>query len=1194
MSENAGGRRLLNATAVMASGTMISRVLGLVRAMLIAFVLGNGTLRVEIFTFAMTVPNSLYMLLAGGTLNNVLVPQIVRAVLHDEDQGRAFVDRIMTGFLIALGALTAVLTLATPAVMSIYTNASWRTEAMAEHWQSLLLMSYITMPQLFFYGVFFLIGQVLNARDRFGPMMWAPIVNNVVSITVFGVYIGIWGTQAASGETFTSQQVWLLGLGSTLGIAVQTLVLLPYLRRAGFHYRPRFDLKGTGLGRTFHMAKWMVGYVALTSLAQVVVSNLASMATPIDPVTGVATAGAGWNAYQNAYLIWILPHSLLTVSLATAMLPSASRYAAAGDTAGVAAESDRAIRLATTFLLPACLGFLVLADPIARMIFGNGSGADDYHFVSWTLLAFAVGLVPYTLQYLYLRAFYALDNTRTPFFLQIWISGANALLAVAFVLPWFSPQTVAPRLALSYSVAYFLGAFITHRALKKRLPDLSGRATWHHLRRLLLASVPAAAVAWGISWGFDRPGSRLLQVVGLALAGIAALLVFFFTAKRMNLPEATQLINVLRRKAPRSVEVELPNATRSDDTKAASPASPSTPSTPSTPTEELPQHQPTPEQEPDPDGVGVFVPVSALRPPPPPVELLEYPDPNAPTPAVGPHGTHVFAAVKVLGSRYRLDQRLAVVERIEVWRAFDEVLERPVLVHVLPDRDPRTVEALQLARRAALATDARFLRVLDVVEAEEGVSSAYLVYEYAPGHTLEKILRTGPLTAAETAWVVREIADALIPLHGRDLYHRHLNPSTILITTSGNVKILGFLVDEVLDSRQPSHLNGEAEDVRALGNLLYACLVARWPDGDRFGLIGAPHQEGHLLLPSQVRTGVAHPVDMIVDRVLSTVPHNHATKLATAQEITTQLSLVLGPSSSAHDLRLRLHPPTGRLVAAHQEAVPALSQVVPPVPTPVHARLRVAPTSDQDEPEEETQPFVAAALDNAESFTPVPPPPASARSSASPAAEESPESPQEDEPDRRRRPIIVIGLVLAVLATVIGTAQTLSGNTAAPVAVTPGPIAIRGVDDFDPRADGGSGAENPKQVKAAIDGDPKTEWRTERYRALASFGGLKPGVGLVLDLGKAVPVRAVTVTLGGDGTALDIRVPSQDAQDAPMKSESQWRTVASVKGAAGGKAVTLELQAPQTTRFLLVYLTSLPAVGGGYYRGAVAEVTVNS
>ncbi|MBI5028118.1 MAG: murein biosynthesis integral membrane protein MurJ, partial [Actinobacteria bacterium] len=423
-----GGRRLINATAVMASGTMASRVLGLVRTALLAFVIGNGTLQAEAFNFANTVPTSLYLLLAGGTLNNVLVPQIVRAVNHDEDGGKAFIDRIITGFLLVLGALTVVVTAATPLVMSLYTSAIWRTPEMADHWQSLLLMSYICMPQLFFYGVFFLIGQVLNAREKFGPMMWAPTVNNLVSIIVFSAYLWLWGSEGAlGGEPFTTAQAWLLALGSTIGILVQTLVLLPYLKRAGFSYRPRFDLKGTGLGRTFHVAKWMVGYVALTSVAQIVVSNLASAAAPS---AGAQAAGGGWTVYQNAYLIWILPHSLLTVSLATAMLPAASRYAVAGDRSGVAAETTRALRLATTFLLPASIGLAVLADPVTRIIYGNGSGANDYVFIAWALIGFAIGLVPFTIQYLYLRAFYAMDNTRTPFLLQIWISAANALFAV--------------------------------------------------------------------------------------------------------------------------------------------------------------------------------------------------------------------------------------------------------------------------------------------------------------------------------------------------------------------------------------------------------------------------------------------------------------------------------------------------------------------------------------------------------------------------------------------------------------------------------------------------------------------------------------------------------------------------------------------------------------------------------------------
>ncbi|MFZ0529054.1 MAG: murein biosynthesis integral membrane protein MurJ, partial [Propionicimonas sp.] len=634
-SPASGGRRLINATAVMASGTMVSRILGLVRAMMIAFILGNGTMRVDVFSLAMTVPNSLYLLLAGGTLNNVLVPQIVRSVNHDADGGKAFVDRIMTGFLVILGALSVVFTVAAPAVMSIYTKPIWRSPEMADHWHSLVLMTYITMPQIFFYGVFFLIGQVLNARERFGPMMWAPILNNVVAIGTLGLYLWVWGTQASSSAAFTDQQVWLLGVGATVGIAVQTLVLLPFLKRAGFSYRPRFDLKGTGLGRTFHIAKWMVGYVALTSLAQVVVTNMASGAAPSGD-----GGGGGINVYQNAYLIWILPHSLLTVSLATAMLPAASRFAAAGDHPGVAAETNRALRLALTFALPASVALAVLADPITRVPFGNGVGANDYHFVAWALAAFAIGLVPYTVQYLELRAFYALDNTKSPFLLQTWISGANALLAVLLVMGYANPPTVAARLALAYSAAYLLGVFITHRALKKRLPDLDGRAAWHHIVRLFWATIPAAALAWVITWWFARYPSPWLRIAGLALAGLVAVLAFFFAAKRLGIPEATTLVGVLRRRKgdegeSDAVEAIVEEVDQEDDQRPG-PA----PAAAAEPLEVI---------NPDPDGTGVFVrsaPVAA-----PPEDVLDFPEPpptelQARADAEEHHG-------RLLGERYR-------------------------------------------------------------------------------------------------------------------------------------------------------------------------------------------------------------------------------------------------------------------------------------------------------------------------------------------------------------------------------------------------------------------------------------------------------------------------------------------------------------------------------------------------------------
>ena len=1197
MTEATGGRRLMKATAVMASGTMVSRVLGLVRNMLLAFALGNAGLRMDVFTVSMLVPNSLYMLLAGGTLNNVLVPQIVRAVLHDKDKGKAFVDRIMTAFLASLAVLALLLTVAVPWVMTLYASRLQAPET-ADAWQNLLLMSYITMPQLFFYGVFFLIGQVLNARDVFGPMMWAPIVNNLVSISVLGIYITTWGTNAAAGTTFTDQQVWLLGGGSTLGIIAQTLVLLPFLKKAGFSYRPRFDLKGTGLGRTFHVAKWMVGYVALTSLAQIVVTNLATTAS--------SSGGGGPGAYQNAYLIWILPHSLLTVSLATAMLPAASRSALAGDLAGVTREVDRAIRLATTFLVPASLGLIALAQPITALLFGHGSGSGDFQVVAWALMGFAVGLVPFTIQYLYLRAFYALDNTRTPFLLQIAISGANALLAVAFVVALDSPGTVAARLALSYSMAYFLGWWLTHRALARRIPDLPWHDTLRHLGRLLLASLPAAALAFGVNYGLSSLGGLLWSVLGLAVAGGLAMIAYFFTAKRLGIPEASELIGVLRRRPVATVEVT------GDLTSGASATQPDTEAQLWGPDDSgslaalssaagselpVPGAEDSEPVNPDPDGVGVFVQVD---PELPPADVLDFPEPSDDEftdPIAEP--TNLIDIGQLLAGRYRLAELLAERDGHQTWRAEDTVLTRPVLIHLLQPDDPRSDDLLGLARRAALATDSRFLRVLDVVPPASGEHGSYLVYEYATGQTLQRVLAGGPLTGAEAAWVVREVADALVALHPAGVFHRHLSPATVLITSSGNVKIIGLLVDEVLSGAPPrTGSDGQAADVTALGSLLYACLVTRWPGSAAYGLPAAPQHQGRLLLPSQVRSGVAHPVDVVVDRILSPVPRGQASRLLTAAEVTTELSLVLGPVSSAGDLRLRLdHAGDGP---------PPVSSVAPPVPVPARPRFEVSQAmpdaldhpaahfaSAEDaagRPHEAGRPAhggsgspaavtassASAGEDTPPPFTPVPPP-------------EAAERPVGSRGSRAGWWIGGAGLLAAVVVG-IWLALPKDTETAVPEPAPPSPVqlTIAKAIDFDPRADGGSAQENPKQTALAIDGDPETAWRTERYRKRPDFGGLKPGVGLVLDLGKVREVRELTITLQGGPTTLEVRVPAEPAPGKPpMDSQEQWRPIAS--GGTRTGTFTLTFQGVET-RYLLVYITELPPVEETYFRAAVAEV----
>ena len=302
----------------MAGGTATSRVLGYFRLMLLVYLFGNGTRQAEMFTIATTVPNSMYILLAGGVLNTVLVPQIVRAIRGEADRGEAYTNRIMTAGLIALGLITLLLTLAVPAIVSLYSAGGWKSPELSAQYQSMIMFAYYCMPQVFFYGVHVMAGQVLNARDRFGPMMWAPIANNMVSIMVLLLYLIVF-ERTSTGAPFTAvRSCCSAGLHARHRRAGRGTDPLPAGQRLPLPSALR--LQEHRAGQDASAGQVDSGFVLVTQAALVVVSKLASGAT-------VGGEGAGLTAYSNAWAVWILPHSLITVSLATAMLPTASRLA---------------------------------------------------------------------------------------------------------------------------------------------------------------------------------------------------------------------------------------------------------------------------------------------------------------------------------------------------------------------------------------------------------------------------------------------------------------------------------------------------------------------------------------------------------------------------------------------------------------------------------------------------------------------------------------------------------------------------------------------------------------------------------------------------------------------------------------------------------------------------------------------------
>jgi putative peptidoglycan lipid II flippase len=540
---------LLSSSAVMAAGTIVSRLSGFVRGILLAAALGVG-LHADVFNIANTVPNMLYILLAGGVVNAVLVPQLVRAMRNDPDGGDAYTNRIITLAGLFLAVVTVLLVVAAPLLMRLFLSPKYFTTSLDDQRESVIAFARYCLPQVFFYGMFVLVGQVLNARGRFGPMMWAPIANNVVSVAVLATYLISLGpaTGAEKHGGFTAGAEALLGIGSTLGIVVQFLVLVPYLRASGLSYRPRFDFRGTGLGHTLRLGVWTVLFVVVNQVAYTVVVRIASSGT-VDP-TGGGREGTGYTIYSNSFLLTMVPHSIITVSLATAMLPLLSSYAAEGNLAAVGRSVAGTLRSAYALVVPVAVIFALMALDTAHVIWGYGSAAADYGNFAPSLALFGLGLVLFTAHYLVLRGFYALEQTRLVFLIQCAIAATNIVAAI-LLTHGAPPSQIAPRLVLAYACSYAVGAATSYTLLSRTVGGLAGRRLVRFLVRLAIAVGISAAIAWGLRELLTDavPGTGTWHaVLDLGVVGAAYLASYLGLARLLRISEVNDVMALVTRR----------------------------------------------------------------------------------------------------------------------------------------------------------------------------------------------------------------------------------------------------------------------------------------------------------------------------------------------------------------------------------------------------------------------------------------------------------------------------------------------------------------------------------------------------------------------------------------------------------------------------------------------------------------------
>jgi putative peptidoglycan lipid II flippase len=538
-----GGRAagLLKSSAVMAAGTMVSRLTGFVRSALIVSALGVGLLG-DTFQVAYQLPTMIYILTVGGGLNSVFVPQLVRAMKEDEDGGEAYANRLLTLVMVALGALTLLAVAGAPILIRLLSDPV--ASDPAANGVGVSFVRYF-LPSIFFMGIHVVMGQVLNARGKFGAMMWTPVLNNIVIIVTLSMFIWVYGTAAHSGMKVTNippEGQRLLGVGVLLGLVVQSLAMIPYLRETGFRLRLRFDWRGHGLGKAATLAKWTFLFVLANQAGALVVTQLSTSAGKHSPVDGT-----GFAAYANAQLIWGLPQAIITVSLMAALLPRISRSAAENDTGAVRDDISQGLRTTAVAIVPIAFGFLALGIPMCTLIFGS-SGTSEATNMGYMLMAFGLGLIPYSVQYVVLRAFYAYEDTRTPFYNTVIVAVVNAGASVACYLLLPARWAVA-GMAAAYGLAYAIGVGVAWRRLRKRLGgDLDGARVLRTYARLCIASVPAALLSGAACYGIGHTlGQGVIGSFLALVAGGALLLgVFFVSARRMRIEEINSLMGMVR------------------------------------------------------------------------------------------------------------------------------------------------------------------------------------------------------------------------------------------------------------------------------------------------------------------------------------------------------------------------------------------------------------------------------------------------------------------------------------------------------------------------------------------------------------------------------------------------------------------------------------------------------------------------
>ncbi len=541
MSDVEHTQRLARSSAIIGLGTLLSRVTGLLRVSALAAL--GFTALTDVYNIANSTPNIIYELLLGGILTATLVPLFVESHETNNPDATAAINTIAV-VLLAVGSVIGVL--AAPWIIGAYFKLAV-DPGVAHRSARLALATDLLqwfMPQMLFYGITALASAMLNARRRFTSGAFAPVLNNLIVIAVlFAVGRATTAPPSVRSVLDDPVLVTLLGLGTTAGVIAMTVVLLPAVRRAGGAIRWLWAPRHPAVRRLVRLSGWTVGYVAANQVAFFVVLVLAGQA-PDGHVS----------IYLAAFTFFQLPHGLLAVSVMTALGPELASRHQAEDLDGLREHFTGGLRILLVVMIPAAVGFAVLARPLISALLDHGDlNAAEVTLTADTLRAFAVGLVAFSVYLYVVRTFSSMQDTRSPFMVNLVENAVNIVTAFAFY-EWLGIE----GLAWSWTVAYSVAAVLALLRLRRRLGHLDAKMLGTTATRVVVALVPAALAAAGIdrALGSANPGRSLIT---LLVASAAAGTIFIPLLQRLGINGFGMVRQVVSRRRPEGGDTRAPD-----------------------------------------------------------------------------------------------------------------------------------------------------------------------------------------------------------------------------------------------------------------------------------------------------------------------------------------------------------------------------------------------------------------------------------------------------------------------------------------------------------------------------------------------------------------------------------------------------------------------------------------------------------